>query len=358
MRLVILGGGLQGVEAAFLAKMAGWETRVVDRKSAPAAKNLAGSFLEADLEKISEASLIELARGFDAVLPALEDALVIERLALLSASSKIPTLAIDPRAYAISASKRLSKKVFRKLGLKAAADYEPGAKGPLVVKPDGLSGSRGLLYFENSEAMEKALPGALERGDLIIESFLSGPQYSIEVTARQGQARAYQATKLEMDEKTGCRRVEAPSDLSEELEQELAGMAEAIAAELGLTGLMDLEAVLTKDGLFILEIDARFPSQTPTAVWRSTGVNLLVELVGCFVAPSIAPPEPGVLKAKARVVYEHVKSRGGIVSRHGEGVMTAKGPLSLKPGLLGAEIALASEDPDDFVATLIRAEEL
>jgi pyrrolysine biosynthesis protein PylC len=338
--------------------MAGWETRLVDRKSAPPAKSLAGSFFTADLETMPEAELMELLEGFDAVLPALEDALVIERLSKLSASGKIPVLAIDPRAYKISSSKRLSKSVFRKLGLKAAADYGPGAIGPLVVKPDGLSGSRGLLYFENSEALEKAIPGAAEREDLMIEAFLPGPQYSIEVAARQGRARAYQATKLEMDEKTGCRRVEAPSDLSGEQERQFARMAEAIALEIGLTGLMDLEAVLTSEGLFLLEIDARLPSQTPTAVWRSTGVNLLVELVGCFTALSAAPPEPGLLKAKAKVVYEHVLSRGGIVSRHGERVMASKGPLFLMPGLLGAEIALASEDPEDFVATLIKAEEL
>ena len=35
MRVTIVGGGLQGVELCWLARKAGWETLLVDSRSAP-----------------------------------------------------------------------------------------------------------------------------------------------------------------------------------------------------------------------------------------------------------------------------------------------------------------------------------
>lgn len=55
-----------------------------------------------------------------------------------------------------------------------------------------------------------------------------------------------------------------------------------LAEMLRLHGLMDLEVIQTPEGMRVLEIDARFPSQTPTAVWLSTGVNLAEHLAACF----------------------------------------------------------------------------
>ena len=374
MKLLIAGGGLQGVEAAFLAEKAGWEAMVADKRPNPPAKSLAGGFRRVNLETCPESELVALAKDFDCVLPALEDMAVIDRLSRLGALGLSPVVAIDPQAYRISSSKLLSKELFMRLGLPVAAPWRPeasgraeasgasgdfkgearkGTAGPFVAKPSGLSGSRGVLYFESEEDLEKALPG-LGR-DMVIESRLEGPQYSIEVTAKNGVARAWQATRLEMDELSDCRLVEAPSDLSPQLEERFASMACKIASALSLTGLMDLEAILHDGVLTLLEIDARLPSQTPIAVWRSTGVNLLVELVRCFA--SVDAPPPGPMKAKARVVLEHVKSRGGTVSRHGEHLMTSRGPLRVEPGLLGSEAALVAGDPKDFVATLISAKD-
>jgi pyrrolysine biosynthesis protein PylC len=354
MRLAIAGGGLQGVEAAWLAAQAGWGSLLIDRRPDPPAKLLAGSFRQLDLLKAPPEEIAELCRGFAAVLPALEDQAAIDRLAGLARSGLIPPVAIDPEAYRLSASKPLSKDIFRRLGLPAAEDWRPGAKGAFVAKPASLSGSRGVRYFGSAAELEAALPDEAARQGLVIERRALGPQYSIEVTAKAGLARAWQVTRLEMDELSDCRLVEAPADLGPALENSLKAMAVAIAAEIGLTGLMDLEAVLQDGEWVLLEIDARLPSQTPTAVHLSTGVNLLAELLRCFVevespAPPAFPPQ-----AARRAVYEHVRSRSGAVTRHGEHVMGSMGPLSPRPGLLGAELALAAGGPDDFVATLMR----
>ena len=49
MRLLIVGGKLQGTEAAYLAAKAGWETVLVDRREAPPAAGLADVHVIADV---------------------------------------------------------------------------------------------------------------------------------------------------------------------------------------------------------------------------------------------------------------------------------------------------------------------
>ena len=51
MRVAIVGGKLQGVEAAYLAKKAGWEVVLVDRKSWVPAAGLCDSFYSLDVTK-------------------------------------------------------------------------------------------------------------------------------------------------------------------------------------------------------------------------------------------------------------------------------------------------------------------
>ena len=48
MRVTIVGGGLQGVELCWLARKAGWETLLVDSRSAPPALRLADAFIRYD----------------------------------------------------------------------------------------------------------------------------------------------------------------------------------------------------------------------------------------------------------------------------------------------------------------------
>ena len=49
MRVAVIGGGLQGIEAAYLARKAGWEVLLIDRKPAPPAVGLADHFVQCDV---------------------------------------------------------------------------------------------------------------------------------------------------------------------------------------------------------------------------------------------------------------------------------------------------------------------
>ncbi len=71
MKIVIIGGRLQGVEAAYLARKAGWQTVVVDiDKNAPAA-GICDFFLNIDALNYPE--LARAIAGADFILPAREN---------------------------------------------------------------------------------------------------------------------------------------------------------------------------------------------------------------------------------------------------------------------------------------------
>jgi pyrrolysine biosynthesis protein PylC len=129
-----------------------------------------------------------------------------------------------------------------------------------------------------------------------------------------------------------------------------------IARALELTGIMDVE-VIVDDGLCkVLEIDARLPSQTPTAVFKSTGVNMVAMLYAVLAAGQL--PEKVDLTPKRAVVYEHVRVAGGTLEVMGEHIMATAGPLRLLEGFMGADEAITNYSPgrSEWVATLIITE--
>ena len=131
---------------------------------------------------------------------------------------------------------------------------------------------------------------------------------------------------------------------------DLAGVR--LAEGLGLNGLMDVEVMVRGAEPKVLEIDARLPSQTPTAVYWSSGLNI-VELLG-DTARRGAPPQADRSPRRA-CVYQHVRAAGGLLEVCGEHVMGSAAPLRLVPGFFGADEALTDYRPDAkaWSATLI-----
>ena len=71
MRVAIIGGGLQGVEAVYLAQKAGWDVTLIDRRPGTPARGLCDEFVQCDVT--ASGSTIAFWRMLDLVLPALED---------------------------------------------------------------------------------------------------------------------------------------------------------------------------------------------------------------------------------------------------------------------------------------------
>jgi 3-methylornithine--L-lysine ligase len=102
----------------------------------------------------------------------------------------------------------------------------------------------------------------------------------------------------------------------------------------------------------LLEIDARLPSQTPTAVYWSSGLNILGLLERTVREEALPAVERTPIRA---CVYQHVRASRGMLEVLGEHVMGSAGPLQLVPGFFGADEALTDYAPgrDRWAATLI-----
>jgi len=348
MRVVIVGGKLQGVEATYLAHKAGWEVILVDRNSMVPAAGLCDAFYQLDVT--SEAlDLPKAIKVADLIIPALEEPVALEYLSERAARESVP-LAYDATAYAISSSKRESALLFAKLGVPIPTPW-PKCALPVVVKPSNSSGSRGVRRINKMEELTAFV--TREPNNWVIQEFLAGPSYSLEVIGVKDNFVSLQSTEIVVDSQYDCKRVLAPAGLSSTMNKKFKEIAITIADALNLNGIMDVEVISHKGTLKVLEIDARLPSQTPTVVNQSTGINMLELLYDVFVK-GVIPTIPDV-KYERGVVYEHIKVSPGILEVSGEHIMANAHPLKLCEHFFGADEALTDFAPGHltWVATLI-----
>ncbi|NIM17059.1 MAG: 3-methylornithine--L-lysine ligase PylC [Candidatus Aminicenantes bacterium] len=358
MLIAVVGGGLQGVEAAYLAYKAGWEVLLLDKKPDPPASGLCDHFEQMDVTAMH--GLESILNLVDLVIPAVENRAALESLVEWSCSAAVP-LAFDMDAYGISSSKLESDRLFARIGVPAPL-YWPECGFPVFAKPSRGSGSEKVQLFHNPQQLENRFSHVSSLDDWVLQEYVDGPCFSLEVVGYPGHYTAVQVTDLEMDAGYDCKRVLAPTRLPSDQVNQFEKISLDIAEVIQLKGLMDVEVILHNGQLKVLEIDARLPSQTPTAVYWSTGINLLELLASVFSVPSVSP----VAKQEKRwenevpgkgVVYEHIRVSNETIEVCGEHIMKEAGPLHLQADFFGADEALTNYAPgrNCWAATLIVA---
>lgn len=335
MRVGIIGGKLQGVEAAYLAKKAGWDVVLFDRREKAQGAHLADVFHCMDILRSREEFVAEL-KGVDLILPALEDIEVLTALAEIGQRTQIPCV-VDLDAYRISSSKQRSNQLFAAMGVPAPRPW-PDCHFPMLLKPSDGSGSEGVQVIPCREKLERLLGG-----NWVLEEYLEGPSYSIEVMGFSGNYQVFQITELEMDAQYDCKRVLAPARLDLRLKREFEEMALKLAGELSLRGIMDVEVILHAGKLKVLEIDARLPSQTPIAVFHSTGFNMVECLGEAFAQGKMPGPrlKQAIQKgAEKPVILEHFLITPEKIEACGEHILGEAGPLHVLTDFFGADEVL------------------
>jgi len=349
--VAVVGGNLQGIEAAYLAKKAGWQVLMIDRKAVVPAAGLCDRFNRVNIT--TQKDLESALKGVDLVIPALENPDALACLERWSLNSEIPFV-FDPGAYSISSSKVKSDQLFAQIGVPTPLPW-PGCGFPALAKPSLGSGSQNVRVFHNSENLHAHQNESTE--EWVLQEFVPGPSYSIEVVGRPGNYVPLQVTDLQMDENYDCKRVLAPTDLTPRLISEFEKISRSIAATIALKGLMDVEVILHDHTLKVLEVDARLPSQTPTAVFWSTGINILEMLADLFLNNTI--PGRGDRDAPMGVVYEHIKVTPNRLEVAGEHLISGADALQIRKDFFGANEAITNYRPhrQEWVATLIISEE-
>lgn len=352
MLVAVIGGKVQGIEACYLAKKADWQVRLIDKRAVVPAKGLCDSFIQMDVRR--DKNLHRALGDADLILPALEDGPALERISRWAGKEGIPC-AFDIDAYRVSSSKSASNRLFQELNLPIPRLW-PESKFPVIIKPDRGSGSRGIQIFKDVSDLNKrfAVPGMMD--GLIVQEFVKGNSYSVEVFGFPGSYQPLQVTDLYMDAVFNCKRVVAPTELSPAMREEFANMSVSIAEAVGLKGLMDVEVIQNEGCLKILEIDARLPSQTPITVFWSTGLNM-VELLGkLFTNPCGKLSFPELITDIALgVVIEHIAVNEKRLEIAGEHILARQESLRIHEDFFGADEAITNYSPDtkQWVATLI-----
>jgi pyrrolysine biosynthesis protein PylC len=125
-----------------------------------------------------------------------------------------------------------------------------------------------------------------------------------------------------------------------------------MAAYMGLHGLMDVEVMVQGLVPKVIEIDARLPSQTPTAVYHACDLNMVALMVEACVGGRLPALDRSPRRA---VIYQHVRVSAGGLEVVGEHALATAGPLRLAEGFYGAHMALTDGPASDreWVATII-----
>ncbi|MDO5862495.1 MAG: 3-methylornithine--L-lysine ligase PylC [Thermoplasmata archaeon] len=335
MRICIVGGALQGMEAVFLGRKAGYETVLIDRRPDAPALSICDEPHVLNPVNDPEGALA-IFRTCDAVLPACEEHDLLEVLDRILAGSGIPFL-FDLRAYDTSQSKLLSNDLMQEVGVPLPGHW-PECGFPVVVKPSSQSGSIGVSVAHSQEEIDAGLEKVRSLGDdPVIQEFVHGKSVSLEVIGDGSKAFSYVTTEVVLDGGYDCKEVRCFPDILDDEQQESFGKWSRLTAErLGLNALMDVEAILTPKGLRFLEIDARIPSQTPAAILTATGVNLLERLVESRLGEHTEAVPSG-----RSGIYWHLHFKDGVLETTGEKEFShVRGPR-LDSGLFGSDDSIS-----------------
>lgn len=265
--ICLVGGKLQGFEAAYLAKKAGIKTVLIDKNPEALIRNYVDEFQCFDITKEPE-KLLGISSRIDALLPVNENLECIEFLDTIKEKLSCPVL-FDFEAYRISRDKKKSKEYFASIGIPTPDDRP--SKPPYFVKPACESSSIGTRIIYNEDELKKLEP------DMLIEEYVEGEVVSLEVVGNGKNFTVVKETQVHIDETYDCNMV-TPLPVNLPFRE----ISYSLAENLPLKGIMDVEAISGPDGLKVIEIDARFPSQTPTVVYHSSGINLIELLFSAF----------------------------------------------------------------------------
>lgn len=306
MKVLVIGGKLQGLEISYLAREAGWDVTVLDKNSHALASRLCNHFVCVDVLKLESSFFSK----FDLVYPAVEDIGLLRHVDGLTQEAGVP-FAFDEEAYLLSHSKIRSNAFLQSLSVaipplpeKRPSLHDEFELHTYIVKPDKGSSSKGVRVFDRRS---RAFDYVAKNTDCFVQSFLPGPIYSIEVVCSQNEVRPFMVTEVCVDEGHDCHRILASNALPAELSREIAEIAQTIGRALDMKGIFDIELVLHGSRLYVIEIDARMPSQTPVAVYHATGINLVVETALGFIAVSAEDrvvPKATVLPGERGVAEE------------------------------------------------------
>jgi len=210
-------------------------------------------------------------------------------MARVAEKLQLPFFSVETAEW--STDKLMMKQKFQESGIPCANGFilnsvdeltELKVDYPVIVKPRDNSGSRGVIYCNNLKEVEIAVKEALQytkKGNVLIEEFIEGQEYSIEGIHYNGEHHVIQFT-----EKTTTNfpyNVEIahiqPADISPQQQNKIKKLITQIGQTLGFENCAShTELKINSRGIYIIETSPRLGGDfiSSTLVPLSTGINM------------------------------------------------------------------------------------
>ncbi len=210
------------------------------------------------------------------------------KLAKLLEASKVPILGTQPDAIDRTEDRERFVQILNKLGLKQpangmaltldeAAAIADEIHYPVVLRPSYVLGGRAMEIVHDREELERYMAGAVEasrKKPILIDKFLIDA-IEIDVDAVCDGEICVIGAIQEQIERAGVHSGDSscaipPFSLKEEILEEVARQTKALAFEIGVIGLINIQFAVQGDNVFILEVNPR-ASRTVPFVSKSIG---------------------------------------------------------------------------------------
>lgn len=222
---------------------------------------------------------------------------------------------------------------------------------PIIIKPPASNGSKDVILVKSEPEFKKSIK--IAKHPVLIEEYLQGPQYLIEVMVVEGKIHVLGI--LEQEIMNGERFIvtgyQFPAALNEINETKLFDEIEAIIAKIALhNGNCHLEMRLVGEEWKLIEINPRMSGGAMNRILlEGTGVNVAKEVINLNLGM-----EPNLEASKMNSVYAKfitIGARGRLVKVTGKNralkhkgvkevyVKPRKGTVLIKPRSLGQRYA-------------------
>jgi carbamoyl-phosphate synthase large subunit len=229
---------------------------------------------------------------------------------------------------------------------------------PVLVRPSFVLGGRAMEIVYNEAqlaAYAESAPPILPEAPLLVDTYLRGLE--LEVDAVFDGSDILIPGIFEHVERAGIHSGDSMSvypvqSISAEMELRIADVTFAIAAELGIRGLINIQFVLHDGQLYIIEANPR-ASRTVPIIQKATGINLVAAATRVALGEALRDMEYG-LGLRPHVPYVVVKVPVFSFSKM-RGVETVLGPEMKSTGeVLGIDDSFGGALLKGFLAAGIR----
>jgi carbamoyl-phosphate synthase large subunit len=231
------------------------------------------------------------------------------RLAHGLAKNGVPIIGTTPDMIDMAEDRARFQAMLRQLGLKqppnrTASNVADGVAGaaeigyPLVMRPSNVLGGRAMeiihaqpdleRYMRDAEEISKTYP---ERMPILLDRFLNDA-IEVDVDAVSDGTQVIIGGIMEHIEEAGVHSGDSacslpPFSLSQDMQNELRRQTVAMAKELNVVGLMNVQFAIQGETVYVLEVNPR-ASRTVPFVSKATGVPLAKIAARCMAGQSLA----------------------------------------------------------------------